>query len=230
MNTQPVLETRDLSRIVGDGAIVDRVTISVHRGDVLAVIGPSGAGKTSFLRLLNRLDEPTSGQVLVEGRDYRDISPDQLRRRLGMVMQQPNLFPGTVAYNIGYGPAQRGEVMQTRKIEALLERVNLAGFLSRDVAHLSGGEAQRVSLARTLANNPQVLLLDEPTAALDDDSRQDIEDLVMEIIQDQGLTCVLVTHVLSQAFRMAGRALVLEHGSMTRSGPVREVLDVDDTL
>jgi putative ABC transport system ATP-binding protein len=230
LDNQPILETLELSRIVGGVAIVDRVTITVQRGDVLAVLGPSGAGKTSFLRLLNRLDEPTSGEVLVGGRDYREILPDKLRRSLGMVMQQPNLFPGTVADNISYGPAQRGEVMQTQEIEALLERVNLAGFLSRDVAHLSGGEAQRVSLARTLANNPQVLLLDEPTAALDDDSRQDIEDLVMEIIQAQGLTCVLVTHASSQALKMAGRALVMEQGRVIRTGSVAEVLDVDHTL
>lgn len=204
--------------------------MSVYPGDVLAVIGPSGSGKTSFLRLLNRLDEPTAGDILVEGCDYREIPPNQLRRRLGMVMQQPNLFPGTVADNIGYGPAQRGEVLQTNKIEALLERVNLTGFLSRDVAHLSGGEAQRVSLARTLANDPQVLLLDEPTAALDDDARQDIEDLIMEIIQAQGLTCVLVTHALPQALRMARVVMVLEHGRVIRSGPVHEVLDVDHTV
>jgi putative ABC transport system ATP-binding protein len=147
-----------------------------------------------------------------------------------MVMQQPNLFPGTVAENIRYGPAQRGEVMVTEHIEALLERVNLPGFLGRDVSHLSGGEAQRVSLARTLANNPQVLLLDEPTSALDDASRQDVEDLIMEIIQSQGLTCVLVTHAVSQALRMARRAVVMEGGRVVLAGAAKEVLGADHTF
>ena len=127
---------------------------------VTMLIGASGAGKSSFLRLLNRLDEPTGGTIRLDGRDYRELAPRDLRRRVGMVMQSANLFPGTVAANVGFGPLQRGETLLPGQIDALLERVGLAGYQERDVSNLSGGEAQRVSLARTMANAPQTLLLD----------------------------------------------------------------------
>ena len=125
-----------------------------------------GAGKSSFLRLLNRLDEPTSGTVLLDGKDYHEIGPRELRRRVGMVMQMAYLFPGTVAANIAFGPQQQHEPISLEQIERLLERVGLPGYQDHDVNNLSGGEAQRVSLARTLANSPEVVLLDEPTSAL----------------------------------------------------------------
>ena len=134
----------------------------------MAVIGPSGSGKSSFLRLLNRLDEPTAGTVYLDGKDYRDIPPRQLRRWIGMVTQTAFLFPGTVADNLQYGPRQQGKDLSEKEIDALLDQVGLTNQARSDVSHLSGGEAQRVSVARALANSPQVLLLDEPTSALDD--------------------------------------------------------------
>ena len=124
--------------------------------EVLAITGPSGSGKTSLLRLLNRLDEPTSGTVFVEGQDYRGIEPRELRRKLGLVTQRPYLFPGTVADNLRFGPAQRGVTLGPEAIEELLTQVGLKHYAGRDVANLSGGEAQRVSVARTLANSPLV--------------------------------------------------------------------------
>ncbi|HZD58208.1 MAG TPA: ATP-binding cassette domain-containing protein, partial [Anaerolineales bacterium] len=168
--------------------------------------------------------EPTRGTVLVEGRDYREIPPRELRSRLGMVMQLPYLFPGTVAENIRFGPEQRGLHITNAQIESLLDRVRLSGYSGRQVNNLSGGEAQRVSLARTLANSPQILLLDEPTSALDEAARRDVEDLINSIIRQEGLTCIMVTHDLDQASRMARRAIVVEAGQLVRLGPVEEVL------
>jgi putative ABC transport system ATP-binding protein len=220
-----ILETHHLTRVVDGKTIVAGISVQVRWGDILAVVGPSGAGKSSFLRLLNRLDEPTRGTVLVEGHDYREIPPRKLRRRLGMVMQLPYLFPGTVAENIRFGPQQRGLRIPNEQIESLLDRVRLSGYSGRQVTNLSGGEAQRVSLARTLANSPQILLLDEPTSALDEAARRDVEDLISSIIQEEGLTCIIVTHDLDQANRMAERAMVMEAGHMVRMGPVEEVLD-----
>jgi putative ABC transport system ATP-binding protein len=219
-----VLTTHQLTRVVDGKLIIADISIQVHWGDILAVVGPSGAGKSSFLRLLNRLDEPTRGTVFVEGRDYREIPPQELRRRLGMVMQLPYLFPGTVAENIRFGPEQRGAVISDEEIESLLERVRLSGYSDREVTNLSGGEAQRISLARTLANAPQILLLDEPTSALDAAARQDVEDLINGIIHQEGLTCIIVTHDLDQASRMAERAMVMEAGQLIRMGPIEEVL------
>jgi putative ABC transport system ATP-binding protein len=190
------------------------------------VVGPSGAGKSSFLRLLNRLDEPTGGTVLLDGEDYRGISPRELRRRVGMVMQTAYLFPGPVAANIAFGPRQSGKMLTADEIAALLDRVGLPGYQDHDVGTLSGGEAQRVSMARTLANEPEALLLDEPTSALDEASVRGIEELLLSIIQERRMTCVIVTHNRTQAARIAGRTMVLEAGRLLTIGPTKEVLDV----
>jgi putative ABC transport system ATP-binding protein len=218
------LETRNLSRAVAGKLLVNDISVQVRQGEVLAVVGPSGAGKSSFLRLINRLDEPTGGTVLVNRRDYRQIEARELRRRVGMVMQMAYLFPGTVAANIDFGPRQRHQTLSPARIAALLERVGLPGYEGRDVASLSGGEAQRVSLARTLANSPEALLLDEPTSALDEASARSIEELLLGIIHERQMTCVIITHNMQQAARIAGRAMHLEAGKLVRVGPVKEVL------
>jgi putative ABC transport system ATP-binding protein len=219
-----MLSTSHLTRVIAGRTIVDDVTLEVEAGKVMAIVGPSGSGKTSLLRLLNRLDEPTSGTVLLRDIDYRQIAPRDLRRRIGMVMQRPFLFPGTVHENLAFGPRQRGEALSDAAAEDLLQRVGLAGYAARDVANLSGGEAQRVSLARALANNPEVLLLDEPTSALDESSKVEAERLIRDVIRDTRLTCVIVTHDTAQASRLADRALILQAGRAVRTGPVSEVL------
>jgi putative ABC transport system ATP-binding protein len=218
------IETDRLSRAVVGKFLVDDVSVQVCAGEVMAVVGPSGAGKSSFLRLLNRLDEPTGGTVRLDGRDYRELAPRDLRRRVGMVMQSANLFPGTVAANVGFGPLQRGETLLPGRIDALLERVGLAGYQERDVSNLSGGEAQRVSLARAMANAPETLLLDEPTSALDETSARRIEDLVLDIIHERRMTCVVVTHDTAQAHRIAARTMIMEAGRLAAVGPTMEVL------
>ena len=218
------LETRNLSRAVAGKVLVNRISVQVNQGEVLAVVGSSGAGKSSFLRLLNRLDEPTGGVVLINGRDYREIAARDLRRRVGMVMQMAYLFPGTVATNIAFGPLQRHEVLSAAQIAALLARVGLPNYEDRDVSRLSGGEAQRVSLARALANSPDTLLLDEPTSALDDTSQRAIEELVLSIIRERRMTAVIITHDTGQAHRIADRTMILEAGRLVRIGPTKEVL------
>jgi putative ABC transport system ATP-binding protein len=218
------IETRKLSRVVAGRALVDGIGVVVEPGEILAVVGPSGAGKSSFLRLLNRLDEPTDGTVLLNGEDYRQVTPQRLRRRVGMVMQTPNLFPGTVAANVAFGPRQAGKPFDSTQIAALLERVGLPGYDQRDVAMLSGGEAQRVSIARTLANEPEALLLDEPTSALDEPSAKGIEQLVASINRERGMTCVIVTHNRAQAMRMTSRAMIMEAGRLISVGDTEKLL------
>src|SRR5579872_4181918 len=164
----PILQVQHLGRSIGNKSIVTDVSFDVNAGELLAIVGPSGAGKSSLLRLLNRLDEPTSGTVLLEDRDYRRIPTRDLRRRLGMVMQRPFVFPGTVADNLRFGPAQHGRALSEEEIEQLLRGVGLVGYAGEHVSHLSGGEAQRVCFARALANHPAILLLDEPTSSLDE--------------------------------------------------------------
>ena len=219
-----ILRAEHLSRLVGDVAIVNDVSLDVQRAELMGIVGPSGSGKSSFLRLLNRLDEPTSGTVFLAGQDYRQLAPRELRRRVGMVTQRPFLFPGNVASNLRFGPLQRGETLSDADVSELLERVGLPGFAARDVVNLSGGEQQRVSLARALANRPEVLLLDEPTSALDEQAKLGIEQLICNVVRQHSLTCVLVTHDRDQARRMCDRVALLEAGRLIQTGNPAEVL------
>jgi putative ABC transport system ATP-binding protein len=144
-----------------------------------------------------------------------------------MVMQAAYLFPGTVAKNVAYGPLQRGQRLLAEQIDVLLQRVDLLGYRERDASNLSGGEAQRVSIARTLANAPEILLPDEPTSALDEDSARGVEDLVLDIIRERRMTCVIVTHNNAQARRIADRTMIIRSGKLVANGPTKEVLSDD---
>ena len=230
MPTTVILETDHLSREAGGASIVDDVTVEIRAGEVLVVVGPSGAGKSSFLRLLNRLDEPTGGTVRLEGIDYRQIPPRELRRRVGMVTQTAYLFPGTIADNLRYGPLQHGIELPAKTIDALLIQVRLAGRAEEDVAHLSGGEAQRVSVARALATEPEVLLLDEPTSSLDAEAKGEVEKLILMVAKQNGLTYVMASHDLAQAARVADRIMVMSKGRLEKIGTASEVINAEGTF
>jgi putative ABC transport system ATP-binding protein len=207
-----LLRAEGLRREGGGKIIVRDASFALAAGEVLAITGPSGSGKSSLLRLLNRLDAPSAGRVLLADADTAVLDVHELRRRVGMVMQQANLFPGTVAQNVGYGPALRGVVLKADEVEELLRTVGLAGYAKRDVAALSGGEAQRISLARTLANRPQVLLLDEPTSALDDAAKLVVEEALRAAMAQMAGACLIVTHDAAQAARLAQRTVLMRGG------------------
>jgi putative ABC transport system ATP-binding protein len=191
---------------------------------VFVVFGPSGSGKTSLLRLLNRLDEPTSGTVLLDGTDYREIAPRTLRRRVGWVPQAPTLLDGTVAENVAWGPTLRNEPVDEERLEALLGRLGLSGFANREADRLSGGEAQRVAIARTLFNDPDIVLLDEPASSLDAAAADRVESLLADVMEAYSLTAVLVTHDAERARRLGTRGVRMEEGRVMRSGSVAEVV------
>ena len=218
------LRAEHLGRCVGEVWIINDISLDVRHCELLGIVGASGSGKSSFLRLLNRLDEPTSGTVYLDDQDYRQISPPTLRQRVGMVTQRPFLFPGDVASNLRFGPAQRGETLPDSEIASLLERVGLPGFAARNVANLSGGEQQRVSLARSLANRPEILLLDEPTSALDEQAKVGIEELIRKLVSENCLTFVMVTHDRDQARRLCHRVAFIEAGKLARVGTPEQVL------
>ncbi len=226
---RPVLQVLDVSRVLDTPdrptLLLRGVSFDLGRGQVLAVLGPSGAGKSTLLRMLNRLDEPSGGKLLLDGEDYRHIEPGKLRRRIGMIMQRPYLFPGTVAMNVKYGPAQAGVTLSVSQVEDLLEQVGMAGYAERDVATLSGGEAQRISIARALANQPEILLLDEPTSALDPQAKEGVERLLAGLVRERHATCVWVTHDLAQAARVADLVLRIEAGEAVAWGTPQEVLN-----
>lgn len=228
-NLAILLQLQHLTRSVNGKTIVNDVSFEVNAGELLGIVGPSGAGKSSLLRLLNRLDEPTGGEVFLEGTNYRELPTRELRRKVGMVMQRPFVFAGTVADNLQFGPRQQGKTLSNDEIDQLLRGVGLDGSATEDVGHLSGGEAQRVCFARALANQPRVLLLDEPTSALDDAAKLDVEAVIRKVSQ-QGVTSVLVTHDLQQARRLATRVAQLQAGRLVRIGNVAEVLDVETSF
>ena len=190
----------------------------------MAIIGPSGAGKSSLLRLLNRLDEPTEGTVYLDGQDYRELEPETLRQRVGYVPQQPALRQGTVFENVTTGPRLRGESIDEKEVQQLLTQVDLAGYEPRDIADLSGGEQQRVAIARSVFNRPEVLLLDEPTSSVDTEVEAQIETLLENFIAEFDLTVILVTHDRAQAKRLGERVAVFEDGHITSIGDPTQVI------
>ncbi len=196
------------------GPILRHVDAEVPDAGVTVVAGPSGAGKSTLLRLCNRLEVPTHGQVRYRDRDIADLGPLALRREVGMVFQRPALFAGTVADNLRVAAPDASD----DELAATLERVALdQRLIDRPAASLSGGEAQRMSLARTLITGPQVLLADEPTAALDARPRLAFERLTRSLA-DNGLTVVWVTHDLDQLNRLADHVLVLVGGRCAHTG------------
>lgn len=179
-------------------------------GGITAVVGPSGAGKSTLLRAINRLIEPTAGEVYLDGEPTSGMDPLDLRRRVGMVFQLPALFGATVEEATLYGARLAGKDTDAGR---LLEMAGLdASFKDRAPQALSVGEQQRVSIARTLALEPEALLMDEPTSALDEAARRRIEDLIRELNASLGLTLVVVSHDLDQVERVADRVVVLVRG------------------
>lgn len=219
MTPEPHLVAEDLVLVRGGREVLRGVTASFPRGRTSAVVGPSGSGKSSLLRCLNRLEEPASGRVVLDGQDIREIAPQQLRCRVGLIGQTPIVFEGGVRANLAYGLDSPDE----RRFAECLEVVGLAaGFLDRPSDALSVGQAQRVCIARALVREPEIVLLDEPTSALDRDAVQTIEELLASL-QNQGLTLILVTHDLGQARRVASSARLMVDGRLTMEGSMDEV-------
>jgi putative ABC transport system ATP-binding protein len=208
MTAAPLFELQDVSLEIDGATILDHVDLAIADGGITVLVGPSGAGKSTVLRLLDRLEVPTSGEVRFRGRPLADLDVLALRRRVGMVFQRPAPFPGTVRDNLHVADPDADE----EALVAALHAARLdAGFLDRPADDLSGGEAQRMCLARTLVTEPEVLLMDEPTSALDPEARRSLERTAIRLAHE-GRELVWVTHDLEQARRLGGEIVVLVGG------------------
>ena len=239
--TEDGLAAMNVSHGFADNDVLDEVTFALDPGETVAIIGPSGTGKTTLLRLLSLFHRPDAGTVEMDGTDVWSLSERErlgVRRRVGMVFQEPNLFDAPVRRNVEYGRHVRRDWRDriTRWLSRLrgentcgeiteaLEVVGLTDAESRSASSLSGGEAQRVAFARALAYEPDVLLLDEPTSHLDSAAEERVEALLGDLIRDLALTVVMVTHDENQARRLGDRVLVLQDGRVERTGAVEEVM------
>lgn len=214
-----LLEAESLLLDRGGRTVLREVSVSFRGGAVTAIVGPSGAGKTSLLRCLNRLEEPSAGRVTLDGVDVRELDPSELRRRVGMIFQTPVLFEGGVRANLGYG---LNGVDEARLAGALSASGLPDSFLERDSVALSVGQAQRVCIARALVREPEVLLMDEPTSALDMKASARIERL-MSSLAASGLAIAVVTHDLAQARRVAERGVLLSEGRVVADGSIDDL-------
>lgn len=223
-----MIEAEGLSKTFGTRAAVNDVSFNVAKGRTLALVGTSGCGKTTTLRLLNRLIEPTSGRVLIAGTDIREQHAPDLRRRVGYVVQGHGLFPHlSVSENIGITPTLLGwpQVDISRRVDELLELVGLA---AADVRHsrpsaLSGGQRQRVAIARALAARPPVILLDEPFGALDAVTRDELQQTYRRLQRELEFTAVFVTHDIVEACLVADDIAVMSSGRITHSGTAAQL-------
>lgn len=218
-----------LRKTFSDKIALANLSFSIERGQTLALVGTSGSGKTTTLKMLNRLIPPTSGRILLDGVDTSTLALAEMRRKMGYVIQQIGLFPHyTVAENIAVVPKLLGkneEEIRSRS-QKLLARLSLPPdqYLDRYPHELSGGQQQRVGIARALAANPPVLLMDEPFSALDQITRQELRRDFRELDALKNTTTVIVTHDLEEAFELADRICLLDHGELQQLDSPRQLL------
>lgn len=218
------LAVRGVRRQIGDRAIVDDVSFEVADGELFALVGPSGCGKSTLLRLIAGLDPTAAGRVVLAGRDVTTLAPE--KRRIGLVFQDHALFPHRrIDQNIAFGLGHLGRRDRDRRVGELLDLVRLPGLAKRYPHELSGGEQQRIALARALAPDPAVVLLDEPFASLDPSLRDDVRTDVVAALRTRGAAAVLVTHDRDEALALGDRVGVMSDGQILQIDRPEEVYE-----
>lgn len=223
------IEYRRVCKAYGEKVVLDDFNLSVPRGEFLTIVGSSGCGKTTALKMVNRLVEPTSGDVLVNGRNVRDVDAIALRRSIGYAIQGSVLFPHmTVEENISYVPHLLNRRDRARTEQAVSKWMDIVGLsqdmLERYPAELSGGQQQRVGIARALAASPDILLMDEPFGAVDEITREQLQGEIARIHRECGITVMFVTHDIGEALRLGTRVLVLDAGTIQQYASPQEML------
>ena len=227
------LEIRNLRKNYGQAQILKEINLSLDKGEILGLIGPTGSGKSTLLRLIDLLEEPSRGAIILEGRAVSGRPEKEriaARRRMAMVFQKPVMFKSNVLDNVTFGLMVRGEVQaeeREEKARDALQAVGLSGYESRDANTLSGGEMQRIALARAIVLEPELLLLDEPTANLDPRSASSIDGLLQSLAGGR-TSVILATHNMMQCRRLADRVAVLVEGRITALGESGAVLSQEE--
>jgi arginine/lysine/histidine transport system ATP-binding protein len=227
---KPILHIEGLNKYFDDLHILKSLTTTIHKGEVVAIMGPSGSGKSTFIRCINRIEEPTSGQIFFG--DIEVTGPDNnisnIRRDIGMVFQNFALFPHLTALeNIMLAPTKVKKKSKADAKEtalALLKRVGLEDKASSYPEQLSGGQQQRVAIARSLAMDPKILLFDEPTSALDPEMVREVLDVMVSLAKD-GMTMIVVSHEINFIKEASSRVLVLVDGEIIEDGPSNQVIE-----
>ena len=226
----PLIETVGLTKKFGGLEVLKGISERIYKGEVVSVIGPSGGGKSTFLRCLNLLETPTSGKVLFEGAELSEKSTDldAYRRKIGMVFQQFNVFPHLkVIDNITLAPVLTGKMSREEanaQALELLEKVGLGDKAEEYPRKLSGGQKQRLAIVRALAMQPDVMLFDEPTSALDPEMVKGVLEVIQKLAES-GMTCVIVTHEMGFARKVSDRVLFIDGGVVAESGTPEEIFD-----
>ena len=222
----PIIETVELGQRLSGQDVLRNINLRINRGEVIALIGPTGSGKTTLLRLLDLIDLPTQGKVYFNGTDVTESTGQRLeaRRRMAFVLQKPVVFNTSVHDNVAYGLKWRGMSRDSirKRVDEVVEMVGMVDFRRKNARTLSGGEMQKVAIARAIATEPEVLLLDEPTANLDPVSLMKTEELISDIIQRYQTTIVMATHDMSQGQRLAEKVGILLNGEMLQTGAWQE--------
>ena len=223
-----MIEIKGLKKSFDDLHVLKGIDQNVEEGEVLCIVGPSGSGKSTMLRCINRLEEPTDGEIYIDGEQVTESNVDQMRTKMGMVFQSFNLFPHkSVIENLTIGPVNvKGEKEADAKEKALklLERVGLAEKADEYPRNLSGGQQQRVAIARALAMDPEVMLFDEPTSALDPEMVGEVLD-VMKDLAKEGMTMIVVTHEMGFAKEVASKVIFMDGGVIVEEGTPDAVLN-----
>ena len=223
-----IIKVENLSKAYGDNVVLENINTEVNQGDIIAIIGPSGCGKSTFIRTLNMLEQPTGGDIYIDGIDLMDKKVDinKMRQRVGMVFQHFNLFPNlTILENITLAPVKTKQMTKKeaeQKAKQLLERVGLLDKADVYPDTLSGGQKQRIAIVRALAMNPEVLLFDEPTSALDPEMVGEVLELMRELAKS-GMTMVVVTHEMGFAREVANRVMFFDEKGIKEEGTPDEI-------
>ena len=223
-----MIEIKGLCKSFGDHEVLKGIDQNVEEGEVLCIVGPSGSGKSTMLRCINRLEEPTGGEIYIDGELVTEKNVDAMRTKMGMVFQSFNLFPHkSVLENLTIGPINVKKADKKESEEkgvALLERVGLAEKANEYPRNLSGGQQQRVAIARALAMDPEVMLFDEPTSALDPEMVGEVLDVMKSLARD-GMTMIVVTHEMGFAKEVADKVIFMDGGYIVEQGTPDAVLN-----